>query len=129
MSLVSIIAIISSPNVLTTVSSQGLRGSSIKTHRDHFSNEDLTINSPISLELLSFTEEAQLEERLEEDAESVLQEDLKADMIVEISDEEAQLEERLEEDAESVLQEDLKADMIVEISDEAIIENYDGAND
>ena len=87
MSIVSVIAIISSPNVLTTVSSQGLRGSSIKTHRDHFSNDDLTINSPISLELLSFTEEAQLEERLEEDAESVPQEDLKADMIVEISDE------------------------------------------
>ena len=86
LSLVSVIAIISSPNVLATVSSQGLRGS-IKTHRDHFSNDDLTINSPISLELLSFTKEAQLEERLEEDAESVPQEDLKADMIVEISDE------------------------------------------
>ena len=67
-------------NVLTTVSSQGLRGS-IKTHRDHFSNDDLTINSPISLELLSFTEEAQLEERLEEDAESVPQEDLKAESM------------------------------------------------
>ena len=86
MSIVSVIAIISSPNVLTTVSSQGLRGR-IKTHGDHFSNDDLIINSPISLELLSFTEEAQLEERLEEDAESVPQEDLKADMIVEISDE------------------------------------------
>ena len=58
--LVSVIAIVLSPNVLTTVSSQGLRGS-IKTHHDHFSNRDLTINSPISLELLSFTEEAQLE--------------------------------------------------------------------
>ena len=46
-SLVSIIAMIVSPNVLTTVSSQGLRSSVVKTKRDHFSNDDLTINSPI----------------------------------------------------------------------------------
>ena len=71
-----------SPNVLTTVSSQGLRGSVVKTKRDHFSNDDLTINSPISLELLTITEEA--EETLE--AESVQQEEFEAESE-EIADE------------------------------------------
>jgi hypothetical protein len=64
MSLVSIIAMIVSPNVLTTVSSQGLRGS-LKYNRDHFSNDDFTINSPISFDLLTITEEARFEETIE----------------------------------------------------------------
>ena len=84
MSLVSIVAMIVSPNVLTTVSSQGLRGSVFNTKRDHFSNNDLTINSPISLELLTITEEARFEETLE--AESVPQDEFEAESE-EIADE------------------------------------------
>ena len=47
-------------------------------------NDDLTINSPISLELLTITEEARFEETLE--AESVQQEEFEAE-IEEIADE------------------------------------------
>lgn len=54
------------PNVVdaTDESSPGLRGRSLMT-RDHFSNDDITINSPISYELLNFNEEAQIVNKLE----------------------------------------------------------------
>jgi hypothetical protein len=83
MSLVSIISMIVSPNVLASVSSQGLRGS-LKYNRDHFSNDDLTIKSPISFDLLTITEEARFEETLQ--AESVPQQEIEAESV-EIADE------------------------------------------
>ena len=61
----------------------GLCGSVVKTRREHFSNED-SPNSPISLYLISFADEAQFEQKLE--AESVTQEDKEAE-LVEIADE------------------------------------------
>ena len=87
MSLVSIIAMISITNALPTASfsSPGLRGSIKTTHRDHFSNDDLTINSPITFDLLTIDEEAQFEETLEAE-ESVTQEEIEFESI-DISDE------------------------------------------
>jgi hypothetical protein len=55
------------------------------THRDHFSNDDLTINSPIFFDLLSIDEEAQFEETLEAE-ESVTQEEIEFESI-DIADE------------------------------------------
>jgi hypothetical protein len=87
MSLVSIIAMIPSSSALPTASfSPGLRGSLKTINRDHFSNDDLTINSPITFELLSFTEEAQLEETLEAEESVTTQEEVEAE-FVEIDDE------------------------------------------
>jgi hypothetical protein len=83
MSLVSIIAMISSSSALPTASfSPGLRGST----RDNFSNDDLTINSPIFFELLSLNEEAQFEETLEAEESVTTQEEGEAE-FVEIDDE------------------------------------------
>ena len=82
MSLVSIIAMMSITNALPTASfSPGLRGSI----RDHFSNDDITINSPIFFDLLTIDEEAQFEETLEAE-ESVTQEEIEFESI-DISDE------------------------------------------
>ena len=87
MSLVSIIAMIPSSSALPTASfSPGLRGSLKTTNRDHFSNDDLTINSPITFELLSFTEEARFEETLEAEESVTTQEEVEAE-FVEIDDE------------------------------------------
>jgi hypothetical protein len=86
MCLVSIIAMFSITNALPTTSvSPGLRGSLKTTHRDHFSNDNLTINSPIFFYLLTVAEEAQLEEILEAE-ESVTQEELEFESI-DIADE------------------------------------------
>ena len=87
MSLVSIIAMIPSSSALPTASfSPGLRGSLKTTNRDHFSNDDLTINSPITFELLSFAEEARFEETLEAEESVTTQEEGEAE-FVEIDDE------------------------------------------
>ena len=66
--------------------SPGLRGSLKTTNRDHFSNDDLTINSPITFELLSFTEEAQFEETLEAEESVTTQEEGEVESI-DIADE------------------------------------------
>ena len=87
MPLVSIIAMISSINALPTAFfSPGLRGSLKTIHRDHFSNDDLTINSPITFELLSFTEEARFEETLEAEESVTTQEEGEVESI-DIADE------------------------------------------
>jgi hypothetical protein len=78
---------IPSSSALPTASfSPGLRGSLKTINRDHFSNDDLTINSPITFELLSFTEEPQFEETLEAEESVTTQEEGEAE-FVEIDDE------------------------------------------
>ena len=47
---------------------------------DHFSNDDITINSPIFFDLLTIDEEAQFEETLEAE-ESVTQEEIEFESI------------------------------------------------